>query len=382
MSRSYVIFSALFAPHIGGVETFTSNLAHELTARGDAVTVVTCRIDGSPESEARADGVCVVRLPALPLMGGRLPITRGGSRTRQLLDQVARAGVDRVLVNTRFYAHSIVGLDFAARVGAPAVVLDHGSAYLTFGSAALDVAAHRYEHLMTRRCLRRKPSFAGISEKSAQWLSTFGVATDLVIPNALDAAAFRASSSGRDFRGELGVSVGDKLVAFIGRLAPEKGPDILVEVAGIVGEGVHFALAGDGPMRAELEDGLPANVHLLGNVPHEDASALLAQADAFCLPTRSEGFCTSLLEAGAWGVPCVVPDVGGAREVVCSGDESFGVVTSGRTPQEMAAALQQVLAAADDGRFSRMRDHVESDHSWGKTVERLDEAFGDVARIH
>lgn len=378
MSRSYVIFSALFAPHIGGVETFTSNLAHELVDRGDSVTVVTCRIDESPEEEVLPDGVRVVRLPALPLMGARLPITRRTSRTNDLLDLVAREGVDRVLVNTRFYAHSIAGLDFAARAGAPAVVLDHGSAYLTFGSPLLDVAARRYEHLMTRRCLQRHPVFAGISEKSAQWLQTFGVTTDLVIPNALDAVAFRSTSSGRDFRGELDVSAEEKLVAFIGRLAPEKGPDLLVEVARIVGDGVHFALAGDGNLRGALEADLPANVHLLGNVSHEDASALLAQADAFCLPTRSEGFCTSLLEAGAWGVPCVVPDVGGAREVVCADGEAFGVVTSGRDPQEMADALIRVLDSWDDARTSHMRAHVESRHSWAQTVARLDEAFGDA----
>ena len=82
-----------------------------------------------------------------------------------------------------------------------------------------------------------------------------------------------------------------------------------------LGEGYAAVLAGEAALRSQLEKDLPANAYLVGNLSHPDLSALLSQASAFCLPTRSEGFCTSLLEAGAWGVPCVVPDVGGAREV-------------------------------------------------------------------
>ncbi|MBP3885869.1 MAG: glycosyltransferase family 4 protein, partial [Olsenella sp.] len=321
MVHSYAIFSAQYAPHVGGVESFTKNLAHELARAGNAVVVVTSRLDESPEVEVQADGVRIVRLPCHALMAGRLPIARRNARHRRLLESVASLGIDRVLVNTRFYEHSVDGLDFARRVGAPAIMLDHGSAYLTFGAGGLagglvDAAARAHEHLMTRRDLRRTPTFAGISRKSAAWLATFGIATDLVIPNAIDAPAFRAESSGRDFRAEFGVAPTERLVAYVGRLAGEKGPLELAAAARLLGGGYRVLMAGDGVLRAALESDLPNNVCLLGNLGHPDLSALLSQADVFCLPTRSEGFCTSLLEAGAWGVPCVVPDVGGAREVL------------------------------------------------------------------
>lgn len=380
VSHSYAVFSAQYAPHVGGVESFTQNLAHELALRGDSVTIVTNRLDDAPEHETQDDGARVVRLPCLPLMDGRLPLSRATSRQRELLDEAARRGVDRVLVNTRFYEHSLLGLAFARNVAAPAVMLDHGSDYLTFGtSAALDWLVRRYEHAMTRRDFRYRPTFAGVSDKSVEWLRTFGIDTPYVIPNAIDAAAFRRLSSERDFRLELGIKKSSTLVAFVGRLTPEKGAREAVEAARLMGDGYQFLLAGEGFLRKDLESRLPDNAHLLGNLGHPDLSALLSQADVFCLPTRSEGFCTSLLEAGAWGVPCVVPDVGGAREVLCDQGVTHGRIIPARGPVTVAEAVSAVRCEFQGRHLDALRGHVERDCSWGVTADRLEHAFAASA---
>ena len=218
-------------------------------------------------------------------------------------------------------------------------------------------------------------TFAGISEKSAVWLSTFGIKTSLVIPNAIDAAAFRGESSGRDFRFELGIPNDKTLVVFVGRLAPEKGPERLLAAMELLGERCACVLAGEGALRPQLERGLSANAHLVGNLGHADLSALLSQADVFCLPTRSEGFCTSLLEAGAWGVPCVVPDVGGAREVLCHDGNTFGLITPDREPATMADGIRQVVAAWTSEQARELRTHVKRDLSWPQTVRALERAY-------
>lgn len=376
MSRTYAIFSAQYLPHVGGVETFTANLAHQLVLGGDRVCVVTSARAGAPEVETQEDGVRIVRLPSTQLMGGRLPLSRHGSRERSLLSAVSGLGVDRVLVNTRFYGTSVTGLRFAWDIHVPAVLLDHGSAWLTFGRGeALDAAAHAWERRMTAKDVSLGATFAGISEKSAAWLSTFGIKTSLVIPNAIDAASFRGESSGRDFRFELGIPNDKTLVAFVGRLAPEKGPERLLAAMGQLGEKYACVLAGEGALRPQLERDLPANAHLVGNLDHADLSALLSQADVFCLPTRSEGFCTSLLEAGAWGVPCVVPDVGGAREVLCRNGNTFGRITQDREPATMADGIRQVMADWTHEQAQELRTHVEHDLSWPQTVRALEHAF-------
>ena len=375
----YAIFSARYAPEVGGVESFTANLARELAAQGNGVTVVTSNISGAPSRETQGDGVEVVRLPCRPLMGGRLPLTVRNARHRALLASTPLDGIDRVLVNTRFYGHSLVGLTFAREHSLPAIVLDHGSAYLTLGNALADAAIRIHEHLMTAKCKSFAPTFAGISAMSANWLKTFGIETSLVIPNAIDASTFRAQASERDFREELGVLGTQLLVVSVGRLSPEKGSKELVEAARLLGNGYVFALAGDGAMRRELEAGLPGNAVLLGNLSHPDLSALLRQADLFCLPTRSEGFCTSLLEAGAWGLTPIITHVGGTDEVM-GNPLRFGSLIANMSPVTIANAVSHAVSTDGVGHSPKMQRHVETRCSWQATVDALDEAFSHQIR--
>lgn len=383
MPHSYVLFSARFAPLKGGVESFVENISGELAKRGDKVTVVTSRLDGSPEHEIAQNGVQVFRLPASPLMGGRLPVPRHGGLHRALLAELAKGGVDRILVNNRFYSHSIDGLRFARDVGVRAVLLDHGSDYLTLGNGLADAAIREYEHVMTARTKRFQPVYAGISEKSARWLEHFGIHTDLVIPNAIDAEAYRRCASKRVVRSELGLSDDCMLVVFVGRIVPEKGADALVRAAkSFVGESVHFALVGDGAMRTELEQSATSNVSFLGLLDRSDVSAVLQAADLFCLPTRSEGFCTSLLEASACGIPSAITDVGGVHEVMS--DASCGIVLDDMSEASVVSGLVSALELGAEGRSemgARVRSAVENQCSWVETVRKLDAAFEQVERL-
>ena len=379
MPHRYLIFTARYAPFTGGIESYTANLARELADRGNEVSIVTTRMDGSPECEDD-DGICIVRLPGVPLVGGRFPFPKPGRRHRKLLREIAQAQPARVLVNARFYPLSIVGLRLAKKLGARAILLDHGSMHLTIGTPALDWAIRRYEHLLTAMAKRYRPLFSGVSAKSVEWLRHFGIQTDLVLQNAIDAEAFRAGSSGRSFRRELGISEQTMLVAFVGRLAPEKGPDILAEAAGLLsGCDMAFVLAGEGPLRDAIEGIAPATLHLVGNLAHDDLAALLLESDVFCLPTRSEGFCTSLLEASACGVPAVIPDVGGARELIP--DETYGRIIGKPTPQAVADALRELLDRGCEGRRAmgeRTRLHVETAHTWKVTADILERAFEGI----
>lgn len=374
MGHRYAIFSARYAPEVGGVESFTAHLARVLVSRGNGAVVVTANTADAPSEETQEDGVEVVRLPCRPLMGGRLPLSVRNRAHASLLRSNRLAGIDRVLVNTRFYGNSIDGLAFARERNVPAVVLDHGSAYLTLGNPVADIAIRAHEHRMTKRCLSFSPAFAGISSASTKWLETFGIQTSTVIPNAIDAPAFRGLSSKRDFRGEMDVPASCRLVVSTGRLTPEKGSQGLVGAARLAGERFRFIIAGEGPLRKELERDLPRNVFLPGNLSHPDLSALLSQADFFCLPTRSEGFCTSLLEAGAWGLTPIITHVGGVDEVM--GDPPrFGAVLDDASPRAIATALERMDSAGKAGISGAFREHVEQTCSWASTVDALERAF-------
>lgn len=377
MSRAghhYGIFSAQYAPHAGGVETYTQNLAHALVGEGQRVTVVTSRLDDSPAHEVQDDGVEVVRLPCHSLMGGRLPISRRSREYGEWMERLAESGIDRMLVNTRFYRHSLEGLRLARRMDVPAVMLDHGSAYLVLGNAAADAALRGYERAITRVGKRFAPCYAGVSRMSTEWLRTFGIQTSRVIPNAIDAAGFRACSSGRDFRAELGIRDGTTLVVSVGRLAPEKGAMQLAEAARHLGPSFAVVYAGEGSLRGRIEAMGLCNVYLAGGLGRADLSALLSQADVFCLPTRSEGFCTSLLEAGAWGVAPAMTRVGGVDEVMgCP--VRFGRVLADAEPYTIATTLRNMREAGTCGRMPEFVRKVESEHSWAESVRALESCF-------
>ncbi|HZW91213.1 MAG TPA: glycosyltransferase, partial [Myxococcaceae bacterium] len=103
-------------------------------------------------------------------------------------------------------------------------------------------------------------------------------------------------------RARLGLPDGAVAVGYLGRMHPEKGPDLLVEAMvrhlGDVPE-AHLVLVGKGP----LDDGLRAaaaplgpRAHLLGEVV-DDAAGLLAGLDVYAQPSRREGRSLAMLEA-------------------------------------------------------------------------------------
>lgn len=364
------LFSALYLPNMGGVERFTDSLAAELAAEGHSVIVVTNNSHGLSNREVLDNGVEVIRFPCKSLIDGRYPVPIKDACYRSLMADLESRHVDGVLVNTRFYLHSLIGVQFAKRMGLRAVVLDHGSAYLTLGSKPLDWAIERYEDGITAWLKRRAVDFYGISKKSVEWLGHFGIEAKGVISNAIDAEAYRAQSSGKRFRKELGIAQSALFVAFVGRLVLEKGVRQLLEAMGeLQSEDIHLVIAGEGPLSAEIEIcGLP-NVHMLGRLDGADVAALLMDSDILCLPTRSEGFSTTLLEASACGVPCIVPDVGGAQELISDRENGFILkeVTAYELSNVLLESYEKMTELRKMGALSL--SVVEASFSWSRTAK-------------
>lgn len=376
--KRFAIFSAQFLPNVGGAEKYTDNLARELARLGHEVVVVTTDASAPAGVEQAAPGVEVVRLPCFPLIGGRMPVPRKNAEFRRLLSEVEARSFDGVLVNTRFYLHSLLGLKFAKRQGMRAVLCEHGSAYLTFGNALLDKAVVAYEHLITARVKHYRPDFYAVSSKGLAWLKTFHIEGCGVLSNAIDADAFCAKASGRSFRAEYGVADDALLVSFVGRFIPEKGVDALIEAMRMLeaqNVAAKLVMAGTGPLEGRIREARLANIVVAGKLDASDVAALMGESDLFCLPTRSEGFSTSLLEASALGTPAAITDVGGVAEMIP--DASFGTVLDDARPETIAAALAK--AALDKERLveqgRRCYDRVRERYSWKRTACDVVAAF-------
>ena len=109
--------------------------------------------------------------------------------------------------------------------------------------------------------------------------------------------------------------------------------------------GVHLTLAGTGADEAALRQQaapLDGRVHFLGQVSHDALPLLMSAADAVVLPSEREGLANVWIEALACGAPLVIPDIGGAREVVTS--PMAGRIAERNAPA-IAEALRELLAS-------------------------------------
>ena len=370
---------------MGGVEVFTQSLARELSARGNHVTVVANDTEGVGAGKTDEDGVEVFRMPCWPLMNGRMPLPKHGSTTRALRRELFSRKWDGVLVNTRFYLHSLLGMKLAMNSGLVPVVLDHGSAHLSVTSPVVDAAIHCYEHAITAYGkLQYAPTYYGISKMSSTWLEHFSITSSGEINNSIDADAYVGRASSRDFRAELGL--GNRFViAFTGRLIPEKGVDAIIEASSnprLQEREVVFLLAGDGPLMPKAKDAEGDHLHALGRLDSTDVASLLLQSDALCLPTRSEGFSTTLLEAAACGCPAIVTDVGGARELIPT--DEFGTII----PDMSADSIAEAVATLADDRTLLEQQRVNCARwvretcSWSATADALEKAWGTADLRH
>jgi glycosyltransferase involved in cell wall biosynthesis len=141
------------------------------------------------------------------------------------------------------------------------------------------------------------------------------------------------------------IGVSGPLVISTGALIARKGHDVVIEAVATL-PGVSLRIAGEGPERARLDAlirrlGLGDRVRLLGSVPHDELPRLLAAADVMALASASEGLANAWVEALACGVPIVVTEAGGAREVVTAPEAGR---IAARDSAAFAAAIADLLA--------------------------------------
>jgi alpha-1,3-rhamnosyl/mannosyltransferase len=174
------------------------------------------------------------------------------------------------------------------------------------------------------------------------------------VPHGVDHDRFRPGlPGGREL-------VGSAYVLFVGVLHPRKNLEAMrAALPGLARAGLpHFlaAVANPPPDRAESPDveadlqlpELPGRVRLLRQVSDPALAALMAGADAFCLPSLFEGFGLPALEAMACGAPVIVSNRGALPEVV--GDAALVVEPD---PLAVADALRRVLT--DEPLAQRLR---------------------------
>ncbi|PXF49319.1 hypothetical protein BWQ96_00893 [Gracilariopsis chorda] len=192
-----------------------------------------------------------------------------------------------------------------------------------------------------------------------------------------------------EVRAKYGVGPMDPMVLFVGRMATQKGPDILVEaVPSILAArpDAKFVLVGDGYMKDGLiarvhEMGVAASVCFTGSMTGQPLVDLFKATDLVAIPSRNEPFGIVTLEAWASNKPVVVTKSGGPREFVWHDNDGYLVDTS---PDGMAWGICNAFANFEHASYMGERGRVKAafQFSWDNIAENTNNIYDELLPDH
>ncbi|MBK9476803.1 MAG: glycosyltransferase family 4 protein [Tetrasphaera sp.] len=184
---------------------------------------------------------------------------------------------------------------------------------------------------------------------------------------------------------EFGLTPGG-YVLFVGRVVPEKRPDLLVEAMKSVPQNLKVAIVGGSSFTDEYVATLRAaaagddRIVFPGYVHGADLQAVYSNAAVFVQPSDLEGLPLTLLEAISYGIPVVASDIPPHKEVLdecsCGGHQLFVHGDAQSLAHALRAVLQDTARA-----HSAARDEVEyllKPYSWTVAAEELASVYGTV----
>jgi glycosyltransferase involved in cell wall biosynthesis len=361
------VVHALAPAPFGGLESVVRTLAAGQAAAGDRVLIVAVGSSGKspcPFTEAaQARGLSVT---PVQVVGRRYWAER--KAVQRILEEFQAD-----LLHTHGYRPDMVDAPVARMMGIPSVTTVHG---FTGGG----VRNHLYERLQ-KWCFRRFDAVVAVSGRLRQELVSGGLRTDRVhvIQNAWEPGGTLMRRM--EARKRLGLPERTKVIAWVGRMSPEKGPDLIIRAfAGMEPSHAHLSMIGAGPSEWECRNladalGIRGRCHWHGTLP--EVASLLPAFDVVAITSRTEGTPMVLLEAMAAGVPIVATSVGGIPDVVSPSEAKL--VPPGDIPG-LVAALEEVLgdppAAAERSRAAKHR--LERDFAVPQWVARYRQVYESV----
>jgi glycosyltransferase involved in cell wall biosynthesis len=333
----------------------------------------------------------IVLGPAVPAEGVTVAADRGDplpSRLRRYTAKVRLLAPGAEVADAHLALYALIPLLTGSLRGRPFVTHFHGPWAQEDLRGANSVAAYAkrlVEHLVYRRArelIVLSGAFRRILVEDYR-VSPWQVH---VVPPGVDLDLFRPGDS-REARRALGIEPSAWVVFTVRRLVPRMGVDVLLETWQRLArshEGALLLVAGDGPLRRELESraadlAVADSVRFVGRLTDEQLVAYYRAADVCVVPSIAlEGFGLVVLEALACGTAVIGSDVGGLPETLARLDPRLVV------PARDSAALAERLAAARNGReplpdADTCRAFAES-FSWRHVAARHEEIYERAVR--
>jgi glycosyltransferase involved in cell wall biosynthesis len=315
----------LFPPKwLAGTEIATYYIAEHLAQHGHEVHVITSLDEGLPEKSCEK-GFHIHRLP----------------RVRIRFVGVLAFWVDIVRTLQKIKPDIVHAQSFGS--GMPALLSNRllKIPYVIYGRGSDVYLPDWFTKLTAKGILKNASTVIALTEHMKDAMQAIYSRDIIVVPNGinLNEVAEKETEGGNP----------SKRVLFVGRLHPVKGVQYLLGAMKMVHQELPEAkliLVGDGEEREHLENltdslGIRGCVEFAGRVPHDRVQDYMNRAEVFVLPSLSEGFPVTILEAMACGLPVVATRVGGIPDIIEDGTN--GYLVDARDQEQIAEALLRVL---------------------------------------
>jgi mannosylfructose-phosphate synthase len=374
----------LGTPDTGGQVVFVIELSKKLAQLGFRVDIWTRRFENQPATETVAEDVRILRMPC----GGKEFVPKEFLYKKlpewgeHALRYIAKHNLRYEFINSHYWDAGLAGQHLAEVLQVPHIHTPHSLGLWKKRQMEED-STEAPEELEQRFNFARRIHHESLLFSECQLvIATSPPQADLlgedyeveperikmIPPGYDDNRFFPVSEATRQgLRQRFGME--GKVIASLGRLARNKGFDLLVDAFSVVASrepnarlrlavGAKSSDFGDNEILREIEEkirgyGLQGRVEITDSVPDEDLADFYRAADVFALSSRYEPFGMTAVEAMACGTPTVMTTHGGLFRAMNFGRESLYADTMDR--EEFGIALLQVL------KYRRIREALHRD---------------------
>ncbi|WP_245535287.1 D-inositol-3-phosphate glycosyltransferase [Segniliparus rotundus] len=348
----------------GGMNVYIRNTSTVLARRGVAVEIFTrATSSDDPPSWEPVPGVTLHNVVAGPFEGLRkeeLPSQLCAFTAGVLRECVGHEAWRHSLVHSHYWLSGQVGWLIKDRLGVPLVHTAHTLAAVKNVTLAEGDVPEPLQRLVGEgQLVAESDRMVANTQVEAGHLTQYYAADPQkidVVPPGVDLGMFRPGDKAAA-RAELGLDPSEQVVAFVGRIQPLKGPDILLAAMAevmrakpgvrllVVGEASGSGLSPEGIMATAERLGVADNVTMWPAQPPAQLAKVYRAADLVAVPSHSESFGLVAIEAQACGTPVVAAKVGGLPVAVA--DQVSGVLVDSWAPERWQAEIASLLAAPE-----------------------------------
>jgi glycosyltransferase involved in cell wall biosynthesis len=382
------------SPALGGTTTAALELSAALARRGADVTLISTNLNEVgrwrplyrpktlPGLNSLSDGY------KTHLFAARWPTRFGYCPDMHAYLRANVALFDVVHLHRLYRFSTVVGAQQASRVGVPYVISPHG-VLLPYHRRRRWLRKKAYD-LVQRKILDNAFAVHYTSDYELQAAQTLGLSPrPVLIRVGINPDNFAHLPAKGGFRARHPELSGKRLVVFLGRLAPQKGLDLLVDAfAGVAKtlDSAHLVIAGPdaegygGTVRGWLQKkNLLDRATMVGPVYGNEKLELMVDTDVWVLPSYAENFGIAVVEALACRLPVVISDrIGVHKEIVAA--HAGIVVRCDR--KEFTQAILGILADSSKARFFGESGFrlATTQFTWMSTASRMLDLYSEVAK--